>query len=95
MKIFKMTSKMWLMTVAATLVVMTSCKKELDTPPLAEPVFTLPAGATLMTIADFKTTPAGTVTDDVYITGTVCANDISGNIYKYLYFQDTTGGIGI
>ena len=32
MKIFKMTSKMWLMTVAATLVVMTSCKKELPLP---------------------------------------------------------------
>jgi len=95
MKTFKMTNKMWIMAVAAILVVMTSCKKELDTPPLAEQVFTLPAGATLMTIADFKTTPAGTVADDIYITGTVCANDISGNIYKYLFFQDSTGGIGI
>lgn len=95
MKTIKMTRNFWILAFAAMLIFMTSCKKDFETPPVTIPQFTLPTGATLKTIQDFKTTPAGTIIGDVYLSGIVNANDISGNIYKMIYLQDTTGGIAI
>jgi len=99
MKINKMktikTKKLWILALTAVVFLMTGCKKDFDVPQPEVPAFTLPAGATLKTIADFKITTTGVVTDDVYICGIVGGNDISGNIYKYLYIQDSTGGMGI
>lgn len=94
MKSITMIRKFWILAFAVILVVMTSCKKD-EVPQVEIPVFALPAGATLMSIQDFKSTMFGVITDNVYITGIVVGNDISGNIYKYLYIQDSTGGIGI
>jgi hypothetical protein len=71
-----------------------SCDKNFDEPPgpQDQPI------APNMTIAAFKamhTTP-GNFTDinqDIIISGIVVANDKSGNFYKQLFIQDTTGAI--
>ena len=36
-----------------------------------------------------------TIKEDIVIHGYVSANDESGNIYKYIFIQDETGGIGL
>jgi hypothetical protein len=75
-----------------------SCKKDIDKPPFDEPHFSVPAGATLKTIAQMKAfVGAGAVVIDSnwYIKGIVVATDESGNYYKDIVFQDTTGGFDI
>lgn len=74
-----------------------SCTRDFDAPPFTEPTYTGPTNN--ITIADFKkfyasatTTP--TVMDSAWIIrATVVGNDVSGNIYKQMYIQDSTGGI--
>ena len=79
--------------------VFTSCKKEdFDVPPIITPSFSVPAGDTLLTIAQLKAMHTNTATLDsiknnYWIQGIVIGNDESGNIYKILYIQDATGGI--
>lgn len=79
--------------------IISSCvKQEFAEPEQITPSFSLPAGATLLTIQALKArhTTAGhldSIIDDVYITGIVTGNDQFGNIYKTLYIQDSTGGI--
>ncbi len=77
---------------------LSSCKKDIDTPPYIEPHFTMPAGATLKTIADFKPfAGSGSVVIDSnwFIKGTVVSSDEAGNYFKDIVIQDTTGGIDI
>ena len=77
---------------------LSSCKKDIDKPPFDEPNFSLPAGATLKTIAQMKTfVGSGSVVIDSnwYVKGVVVATDESGNYYKDIVFQDTTGGFDI
>jgi hypothetical protein len=80
--------------VAAAVVLMTSCKKTYtDPPPIG------PAGVVAnTTIAALKTRLATTgttvaITDDVIISGIVNADDKSGNYYQQISIQDSTGGI--
>lgn len=76
-----------------------SCvKQEFAEPEAITPSFSVPSGATLLTIQQLKArhTIAGqldSITDDVYIKGVVTGNDQYGNIYKTLYIQDSTSGI--
>lgn len=76
-----------------------SCVKDFDAPPIAKPEYN---GEANITIAQLKQRYASTAPDaptliDVafvmkaYVTG----NDQSGNIFKQLYVQDTTGAINI
>lgn len=71
-----------------------ACKKTFDAPPgPADPNIT-----PNMTIDQFKSlhTVAGGFTDidqEIVISGIVVANDKSGNFYKQLFIQDTTGAI--
>ncbi|MFI5218102.1 MAG: DUF5689 domain-containing protein [Bacteroidia bacterium] len=78
---------------AATL--FNSCvKDEFDTPPSGgqDPV----VSGDKISIADLKALYAGSqVQADVYIVGTVIADDRSGNFYKELVLQDSTSGISI
>ncbi|NVN94602.1 MAG: DUF5017 domain-containing protein [Bacteroidetes bacterium] len=77
---------------------LSSCKKDIETPPFIEPTFTMPTGATLKTIADFKAfagTTSKVIDSNCYIRGIVVATDESGNYYKDIVMQDTTGGIDI
>lgn len=76
-----------------------SCvKQEFAEPEAIIPSFSVPSGATLLTIQQLKArhTVMGeldSITDDVYIKGVVTGNDQFGNIYKTLYIQDSTSGI--
>lgn len=78
--------------------IFTSCKKEdFDVPPVIKPSFTMPAGDTLLTIAQLKAMPISSpltpILNRIWIQGIVIGNDESGNIYKAIYIQDATGGI--
>ena len=76
---------------------LSSCKKEIDKPPFDEPHFSLGAGDILLTIADLKATTgtAMVINHNWYIKGVVVATDESGNYFKDIVIQDTTGGIDI
>ena len=58
-----------------------------------------PADYTQKTIAEVKalnTSGAYTkITGDFYVKATVTANDETGNLYKYLYIEDETGGLRV
>lgn len=54
--------------------------------------------ASLKTVADVKKLFTGSnylIQDSIYIKGKVTANDETGNLYKYIYVEDATGGIRI
>ncbi len=78
-------------------IIFTSCKKEeFDVPPTIIPSFTMPAGDTLLTIAQLKAMHSGTldsIKNNYWIKGQIIGNDESGNIYKALVIQDATAGI--
>lgn len=87
---------------AATIVV--SCNKKFDEPPFSSTntgiTGTDPNITVNTTIKALKArhTVAGAydeITTDVTISGVVIADDKSGNIYKTLYIQDTTGAIAV
>lgn len=59
-----------------------------------------PATLTAKTVADVKQFAAGTtnwvqITGDFYLKAQVVANDETGNLYKYIYVEDATGGIRV
>ena len=79
-----------------TTITFTACKKNFDNPPGAAD----PAIVANTSIAALKAThtTAGAyniITTDVIISGTVVADDESGNLYKQLYIEDATGGLQI
>ncbi|MFZ4401884.1 MAG: DUF5689 domain-containing protein [Bacteroidales bacterium] len=77
---------------------LSSCKKDIEKPPFDEPHFTVPAGSKVKTIAELKAfVGAGSVVIDSnwYVKGIVVATDESGNYYKDIVFQDSTGGFDI
>ena len=56
----------------------------------------------LITIADLKNLAPNLpyssvykITDEYYVKAVITANDESGNIYKFLYIEDQTGGIRV
>lgn len=90
-KVTKLFSALVLLTLFGALA---SCDKNFDEPPGPSD----PNIAPNMTIAQFKalhTTPGNftAITQDIIIAGVVVANDKSGNFYKQLFIQDTTGAI--
>ena len=99
MKTFKLFQRLILMAAIIPAFFMTGCvKDEFDVPPINVPTFTLPDGATLISIMDLKSrhTVSGaldSINDNVYIKGVVIGNDESGNIYKTMMIQDASGGI--
>ena len=81
------------------LLVAVGCNEDFDTPPMVVPHAEHQAN---MTIADFKAKYwqdgrnfIDTCKEDTYIHGWVTSSDEEGNIYKHLYIQDETGGLGI
>ena len=84
-----------LLLVAAT----TGCKEDFDNPPMVVPRATHTPNTT---IAELKAKYwqdgrnfCDTIKEDIVIHGWVSGNDVSGNLYKVMYIQDETGGIGI
>lgn len=81
------------------MVVAVGCNEDFDVPPIVVPHAEHQAN---MTIADFKAKYwqdgrnfIDTCKEETYIHGYVTSSDAAGNIYKYLFIQDETGGIGI
>ena len=77
------------------LVTAVSCKKSFDQPPS----YIDPNLVANKSIAALKAMHASggyeAINTDIIISGTVIADDKSGNLYKELYIQDATGGIAI
>ncbi len=80
---------------ALFIVVIISCNKKFDAPPAYIP----PNIGATTTIAALKAMHVSgsvdSITTDMIIGGVVIANDSSGNFYKQIIIQDTTGGIAI
>ncbi len=75
--------------------VMLSCEKEFDKPPVIVPKVNFPSNTTIATL---KATYLGAmiqITDTLVIQGIITSSDETGNIYKSLYIQDSTGGLNI
>jgi hypothetical protein len=58
-----------------------------------------PSTLTAKTVAELKQMSTGTswtqITGDFYVKAQVVANDETGNLYKYVYIEDATGGIRV
>ncbi len=81
------------------MLVAVGCNEDFDTPPMVVPHAEHQAN---MTIAEFKAKYwqdgrnfIDTCKEDTYIHGWVTSSDEEGNIYKHLYIQDETAGLGI
>ncbi len=77
-------------------VLFTSCKKDFENPPASQD----PAIVANTSLAAFKALHVSsgsyeTISTDLIISGVVVADDRSGNLYKTLYIEDSTGGLGI
>jgi hypothetical protein len=71
-----------------------SCKKDFDAPPgPADPAIV--ANTTIAGLKALHTTAGAydVITTDLVISGVVVANDKSGNLYKQLIIEDSTGGL--
>lgn len=80
----------------ATVGTFTACKKNFDAPPGPSDV-NIEANTTIQALKTYHTIP-GTydlINQDVIISGIVTANDESGNFYKQLFIQDSTGAMQI
>lgn len=80
---------------AALVIAIVSCNKKFDAPPAYVP----PNIKTTITINDLKikhvSGQVDSITTDDVIGGVVIANDSSGNFYKQIILQDSTGGIAV
>jgi hypothetical protein len=98
MKAFTAIKKVWVILLLIPVIYFTGCSKKFDTPPLEIPKFVMPDGATLISVKELnaKHTILGaldSINDNLVVTGIVVSSDESGNIYKSLYIQDTSGGL--
>ncbi len=88
-----------LFALVATTMSTVSCNKKFDEPPIvdsvSDPAKTVKVNCTIKNLK--KIAPASgrfkEITNDTIISGIVVANDKSGNIYKQMFIQDSTGGI--
>ncbi|MEP7236235.1 MAG: DUF5689 domain-containing protein [Ferruginibacter sp.] len=92
-KILKLTTAVILVLTAVTF---SACKKNFDNPPGAAD----PAIVANTSVKDLKAmhTSSGAyniITTDIVISGVVVADDKSGNFYKQLYIEDSTGGLQV
>lgn len=81
------------------MVVAVGCSEDFDVPPVVVPTAQHQAN---MSIAEFKAKYwqdgrnfIDTCKEEVYIHGYVTSSDAAGNIYKYIFIEDETGGVGI
>lgn len=82
----------------ALVALFSSCDNNYPIPPYEEPRFTLAEGESIISIEELKSyhTPGNTphyIGEDYVVSGVVVGDDESGNIYKSIYVQDSTGGI--
>ena len=85
-----------LIAMIATSSIISSCKKKFDEPPYpADPNIT--ANTTIKALKALHTVAGAydLITTDRIIAGVVVADDKSGNLYKNIYIQDSTGAINV
>src|SRR4051812_5782056 len=99
-KIYMKTNKHLLLYVSCSLlllivVAVLSCNKKFDAPPAYIPPDII-ANTSIEALKAMHTPGnADSITTDVIIAGVVIANDSSGNFYKQIVLQDSTGGIAV
>lgn len=83
--------------IAAVTVLNTSCKKQFDQPPVEAPVTNITANTTIAQLkarhtvrGAFDKIDSGS---DIIIRGIVTGDDRTGNLYKQMVIQDSTGGL--
>lgn len=99
-KITNMTQiKKWysLVIVVMAVFAVSSCNKYLDHPPGPSDPLNLEATASIDSLKQYHTSTGSidVINDDLIISGIVIANDESGNFYKQLFIQDSTGAMQI
>ena len=73
-----------------------SCKKTFDNPPgPADPAIVANTSIAALKATHTTSGAYNIITTNVIISGTVVADDKSGNLYKQLYIEDATGGLQI
>ncbi len=81
--------------IAALVIAVVSCNKKFDAPPGYVPP-NITANTTIAQLkAEHVSGQVDSLATDMIIAGTVIANDSSGNFYKQIVLQDSTGGISI
>ena len=82
--------------VMGAVMTITSCKKTFDAPPGPGEV-NIVANTSIEALKTYHTIPGvyDLISEDVIISGVVVANDKSGNFYKQLFIQDSTGAMQI
>ena len=92
-KIFKLFTAVALIAFMGTF---SACKKSFDNPPgAADPAIV--ANTSIQQLKAMHTVAGAydVITSDIIISGVVVADDKSGNLYKQLFIQDSTGGLQI
>ena len=80
--------------IIAFAVVFSACKKEFDVPPVAE-LASLKGNITIDSLKAMASPTAVEITDSLILEAIVVGNDRTGNFYKQIVLQDSTGGIRI
>jgi hypothetical protein len=84
------------MMVVVAAIAFSACKKSFDSPPgAADP--NLVANTSIKALKALHTTSGAldVINSDLIISGVVVADDKSGNLYKQLFIQDSTGGLQV
>lgn len=81
----------------ASIATMSACKKNFDNPPSPSDDVNVVANTTIATLRALHTVSGAydVINSDIIISGIVTANDKSGNLYKQIFIQDTTGAMQI
>lgn len=81
--------------IAFALVVLSSCKKEYDTPPLTA-IPETPA-ITIDSLRNWQASVGGkiSINEELSVHGIITMDETDGNIYKNVYMQDATGAINV
>lgn len=82
--------------IIVVVVAFSACEKTFDAPPGAGEV-NIVANTSIQALKTYHTIPGvyDLINEDVIISGIVVANDQSGNFYKQLFIQDSTGAMQI
>jgi Family of unknown function (DUF5689) len=92
-KIFKLMTAVMMVVTTLTF---SACKKNFDNPPgAADPAIL--ANTSIKALKAMHTSAGAydVITSDIIISGVVVADDKSGNLYKQLFIEDSTGGLQI
>jgi len=92
----KLTRFLTVVSLIASVGTFTACKKTFDNPPGASDPGIV-ANTTIKALKALHTTPGAydVISSDLIISGVVVADDKSGNLYKQLFIQDSTGGLQV